>query len=216
MVVFTAIGPDRRQRGHCGQLAASMTVLIESLAAAAEDLGDLQRPFALVGGLAVSLRAEPRFTRDADLVVSVGADKDAELTVNALLARGYGVEAVVEQTALGRLATARLRSRVSGGVIVDLLFASSGIEPEITAAAEVLTVARGLRMPVARTGHLIALKLLSSDPDLRRQDLIDLDELKVVASDDDWLLAAAACQMIVQRGFHRNRDLLLLLADLRA
>ncbi len=193
-----------------------MTVLIESLAAAAEDLGDLQRPFALVGGLAVSLRAEPRFTRDADLVVSVGADKDAELTVNALLARGYGVEAVVEQTALGRLATARLRSRVSGGVIVDLLFASSGIEPEITAAAEVLTVARGLRMPVARTGHLIALKLLSSDPDLRRQDLIDLDELKVVASDDDWLLAAAACQMIVQRGFHRNRDLLLLLADLRA
>ena len=193
-----------------------MTVLIESLAAAAEDLAELQRPFALVGGLAVSLRAEPRFTRDADLVVSVGVDKDAELTVNALLARGYGVEAVVEQTALGRLATARLRSRVTGGVIVDLLFASSGIEPEITAAAEVLTVARGLTMPVARTGHLIALKLLSSDPDLRRQDLIDLDELKVVASDDDWLLAAAACEMILQRGFHRNRNLLGLLEALRA
>ena len=193
-----------------------MTVLIESLAAAAEDLAELQRPFALVGGLAVSLRAEPRFTRDADLVVSVGVDKDAELTVNALLARGYGVEAVVEQTALGRLATARLRSRVTGGVIVDLLFASSGIEPEITAAAEVLTVARGLTMPVARTGHLIALKLLSSDPDLRRQDLIDLDELKVVAADDDWLLAAAACEMILQRGFHRNRNLLGLLEALRA
>jgi hypothetical protein len=193
-----------------------MTVLIESLAAAAEDMAELQRPFALVGGLAVSLRAEPRFTRDADLVVSVGADKDAELTVNALLARGYGVEAVVEQTALGRLATARLRSRVTGGVIVDLLFASSGIEPEITAAAEVLTVARGLTMPVARTGHLIALKLLSSDPDLRRQDLIDLGELKVIASDDDWLLAAAACEMIIQRGFHRNRNLLGLLEGLRA
>ena len=193
-----------------------MTVLIESLAAAAEDLAELQRPFALVGGLAVSLRAEPRFTRDADLVVSVGVDKDAELTVNALLTRGYGVEAVVEQTALGRLATARLRSRVTGGVIVDLLFASSGIEPEITAAAEVLTVARGLTMPVARTGHLIALKLLSSDPDLRRQDLIDLDELKVVAADDDWLLAAAACEMILQRGFHRNRNLLGLLEALRA
>lgn len=27
----------------------------------------LGRPFALVGGLAVSLRAEPRFTRDVDL-----------------------------------------------------------------------------------------------------------------------------------------------------
>jgi hypothetical protein len=193
-----------------------MTVLIESLAAAAEDLHELGRPFALVGGLAVSLRSEPRFTRDADLVVSVGADEAAEMTVNDLLARGYAVAAVVEQKALGRLATARLRSRVAGGVIVDLLFASSGIEPEITDAAEVLTVARGLRMPVARCGHLMALKLLSSDPDTRRQDLIDLDELKVVATEEDWLLAASACQLIVERGFHRGRDLAKLLATLRA
>lgn len=191
-----------------------MTVLLDSLAAAADDLSDLQRPFALVGGLAVSSRAEPRFTRDADLVVSVGADDVAESTINDLLARGYVVEAVVEQQALGRLATARLRSRVPGGVIVDLLFASSGIEPEITQAAEVLTVAREIRMPVARTGHLIALKLLSSDEDQRRQDLIDLDELKAVASADDWSLAATACTMIVERGFHRNRDLPQLLANL--
>jgi len=35
-----------------------MTVLIQSLAAAAEDLSELQRPFALVGGLAVSSRAD--------------------------------------------------------------------------------------------------------------------------------------------------------------
>ena len=121
----------------------------------------------------------------------------------------------MEQQALGRLATARLRSRVPGGVIVDLLFASSGIEPEITQAAEVLTVARELRMPVARTGHLIALKLLSSDGDQRRQDLVDLDELKAVASADDWTLAARACTMIVERRFHRNRDLPQLLANLQ-
>jgi len=193
-----------------------MTVLIQSLAAAAEDLSELQRPFALVGGLAVSSRAEPRFTRDADLAVSVSSDSDAEQTVSALVARGYAVEAVVEQTTLGRLATARLRSRVAGGVIVDLLFASSGIESEIAAGAEVLAVARGLRLPVARTGHLIALKLLSHDADRRRQDMIDLDELKVVATDEDWLLAANACQLIVDRGFHRNRDLIGLLANLRA
>ncbi len=193
-----------------------MTVLIDSLAAAAEDLRELRRPFALVGGLAVSLRGEPRFTRDADLVVSVESDAAAEMTINALIARGYAVDAVVEQEALGRLATARLRSRVAGGVVVDLLFASSGIEPEITEAAEVLTVARALKMPVARTGHLVALKLLSSDPDSRRQDLIDLDELRVVATDEDWLLAASACRLIVERGFHRGRDLAQLLASLRA
>ncbi len=192
-----------------------MTVLIQSLAAAADDLNELQRPFALVGGLAVSARAEPRFTRDADLAVSVSSDKDAEQTISALLTRGYAVEAVVEQTSLGRLATARLRSRVAAGVIVDLLFASSGIESEIAAGAEVLAVARGLQLPVARTGHLIALKLLSHDADRRRQDMIDLDGLKMVAADEDWLLAANACQLILDRGFHRNRDLSGMLAILR-
>ncbi len=193
-----------------------MTALLDSLSGAAADLRDLRRPFALVGGLAVSLRAEPRFTRDADLVVSVGSDADAELTVNELLARGYGVEAVVEQLALGRLATVRLRSRIPGGLIVDLLFASSGIEPEVAAAAEVLVVARGLSMPVACTGHLIALKLLSHDTERRRQDLIDLDELKAVATDRDWLLAAEACRLITERRYHRDRDLTQLLTDLRS
>ncbi len=192
-----------------------MTVLIDSLAAAANDLEELQHPFALVGGLAVSLRTEPRFTRDADLVVAIDSDADAEMLINSLLARGYAVEAVVQQVMPGRLATARLRSRITGGVIVDLLFASSGIETEITAAAEVLAVARELRMPVARVGHLIALKLLSQDVDRRRQDLIDLDELKAVAVDDDWLHAEAACQLIVERGYHRGRDLMQLLAKLR-
>jgi Nucleotidyl transferase AbiEii toxin, Type IV TA system len=193
-----------------------VTVLLDSLAAAADDLHDLDRPFALVGGLAVSLRAEPRFTRDADLVVSVSSDRDAESTINALLGLGYVIEAVMEQTALGRLATARLKSRVPDGVMVDLLFASSGIEPEIATLAEVLTVARSIQMPVARTGHLIALKLLSHDADRRRQDLIDLDELKAVATDDDWSLAATACQMVTERGFHRGRDLAQLLATLHA
>lgn len=82
-----------------------MTALLDSLAAAAADLSDLKRPFALIGGLAVSLRAEPRFTRDADMVVSVSSDNEAELTVNALITRGYSVDTVVEQTATGRLAT---------------------------------------------------------------------------------------------------------------
>lgn len=192
-----------------------MTALLDSLAAAAADLSDLKRSFALIGGLAVSLRAEPRFTRDADMVVSVSSDNEAELTVHALITRGYSVDTVVEQTASGRLATARLRSRIVNGVIVDLLFASSGIETEIAAAAEHLTVARQLHMPVARVGHLIALKLLSQDSERRRQDLIDLDALKAVATGDDWQLAETACKLITARGFQRDRDLVGLLASLR-
>lgn len=43
---------------------------------------------------------------------------------------------------------------------MDLLFASSGIEHEIVAAADPLEVLPDLTVPVARTGHLIALKPL--------------------------------------------------------
>jgi hypothetical protein len=192
-----------------------MTVLVESLKAAVDDLSELDCPIALVGGLAVSTRAEPRFTRDADLVVAVNSDVAAEGAINALVLRGYSVASVIEQTALQRLATVRMRSRIPGGTMVDLLFASSGIEREIAQAAEPITIARDLRMPVARIGHLIALKVLSFDDANRRQDAIDLDELAKVAVEDDWELASRSCELIVSRGFNRNRDLVDLLGGWR-
>jgi hypothetical protein len=42
------------------------------------ELNELHVSFALVGGLAVSIRAEPRFTRDADLAVALTNDAEAE------------------------------------------------------------------------------------------------------------------------------------------
>ena len=57
--------------------------------------------------------------------------------IHKLRARNYRIEAVVEQEAVGRLATVRLtRSSEPNAPVVDLLFASSGIEPEIVAEAE--------------------------------------------------------------------------------
>ncbi len=47
------------------------------------------------------------------------------------------------------------------GVVVDLLFASSGIEGEVADAAEPLVVLKDTVAPVATVGHLIALKPLS-------------------------------------------------------
>ena len=81
-----------------------------ALAAVIEDLRSLDRQFALVGGLAVSLHAEVRFTRDVDIVVAVNNDEDAESLVHDLGTRGYRVVATVEQKAVSRLATARLLS----------------------------------------------------------------------------------------------------------
>lgn len=68
---------------------------------------------------------------------SPSPDADAEALVRGFIASGYGVVAMVEQEATGRFATARLVTPGStpDAVVVDLLFATSGIEPELVAQA---------------------------------------------------------------------------------
>lgn len=109
-----------------------MTALETVLRQICSDLAETRHAFALIGGLAVSARTEPRFTRDADIAVAVASDAEAEAVVRTLRSTGYEIEGVVEQDAVGRLATARLRrSAEPTSPVIDLLFASSGIEPEI-------------------------------------------------------------------------------------
>jgi len=164
------------------------------------DLTDIHVSFALVGGLAVSARTEPRFTRDADLVVALAGDAEAEALVHALRVRDYGIEAVVEREAVGRLATVRLtRSQNARAPVIDLLFASSGIEPEIVAAAESIELLPNLPIKVARTGHLIALKVRSRDDIRRPQDLVDLRALQRVASPTEVARARESLALIAAR-----------------
>jgi hypothetical protein len=172
------------------------------------------RNFALVGGLAVSARAEPRFTRDIDLAVAVEDDMEAERVVFALQARGFAVAAAVEQSKMHRLATARLRQSPQAP-FVDLLFASCGVEREIVGSASRLEVL-GVELPVATVGHLIAMKLVSRDPKRRPRDQQDLVDLVKVAGPPDWRQAEAAIELIAQRGFSRGRDLRIGLAELRS
>ncbi|MDQ3974793.1 MAG: nucleotidyl transferase AbiEii/AbiGii toxin family protein [Actinomycetota bacterium] len=75
-----------------------------------EALAGQGAPFALVGGLAVSARTEPRFTRDIDLVVAVENDREAEAVVRAL-APSYEVLVTLEHDALQRLAAVRVGRR---------------------------------------------------------------------------------------------------------
>ena len=173
------------------------------------DLESIQQRFALVGGFAVSARTEPRFTRDVDLVVAVSDDADAEQVLRALGARGYVVVATVEQVATRRLATARLASPHAPGreLIVDLLFASSGVEQEIAARAELLELLEGLVVPVAGLGDLLALKLLSRDDDTRPQDAADIVALRATATPDDLAVARETVDLITARGYARGRDL---------
>ena len=187
-----------------------MNPLAETLGRIAEDLRKLGRSWALIGGLAVGARAEPRTTRDVDLAVAVAGDKEAEAIIFRLQTLGYAVLAVLEQESTGRLATVRLRppNEREGGVIVDLLFASSGIEPEIARAGEELDIIPGLRVPVARIGHLMALKVLARDDRQRPQDFDDLKALLQEAEPHDLEEARSALQLIEDRGYHRGKQLL--------
>jgi hypothetical protein len=91
---------------------------------------------------------------------------------------------------------------------VDLLFASSGIEPEVARRADSIEILPGLRIPVARTGHLMALKLLARDDRRRPQDLDDLRALLREATAEDLAETREALLTIEARGYHRERSLL--------
>lgn len=86
--------------------------------------------------------------------------------VRRLAADGWTVRAVVEQDAVGRMATVRLDAPadVETAAVVDLLFASSGIEPEVSQGADALEVLPSVTLPVAEVGALIVLKLLARAP----------------------------------------------------
>jgi predicted nucleotidyltransferase len=188
------------------------------------DLRKLRCRWALVGGMAVSARSRPRTTQDVDVAIAVSGDQEAERLVVTLRAFGYEVRSIVEQTARGRLATARLvpppdvadpTTGVEGETLVDLLFASSGIEPEVVEAADRLAVLPGFGVPVATTGHLLALKVLSEQEN-RPQDRMDAIALIQSADLRDLQEAREAIELIIRRGFDRGKDLRAALAGVLA
>jgi predicted nucleotidyltransferase len=185
-----------------------MTRLEELIRAVGTELGRSGFAWALVGGLAVSVRAEPRFTRDVDVAVAVEEDAEAETLVMQLKERGLELLASLEQEATGRLATVRLAARSNeSGPVLDLLFASSGIEREIVMGADDLEIVPGVHAPVAQTGHLIALKVLSRDDTNRPQDLADLLALISAADPVDMNVAREGLKLIADRGYQRGREL---------
>ena len=118
------------------------------------------------------------------------------------------VSAVIEQEAVNRLATVRLDAPhdVDTAAVVDLLFASSGIEPELAHDADLLEVLPGVTLPVACVAHLIVLKLLARAL-ARPQGEVDLVVLLDAADEEDLRIARRLAQLVVERGYHRGRDL---------
>jgi hypothetical protein len=76
--------------------ATDSTRLLAALRRTAEALDELGQAWALVGGLAVSVRSEPRFTRDIDVAVAVSDDLAAEALVSQLIAGGFRLRLSLE------------------------------------------------------------------------------------------------------------------------
>lgn len=209
-----AVLATARRRRAAASTSEILSHLQRQLAAAISHLTAERARFALVGGLAVSVRAETRFTLDLDFVVAVENDRAAELLVAAMQRRGYAIEAALEQTTVGRLSTIRLRPGEASGpaAMVDLLFASTGIEEQIVAAATRAKLPGGLEVPVAAVGHLIAMKIVAMD-DLRRpQDRADIVALVACADPTEIARARESVHRIEALGYSRGRDLGALLA----
>ena len=192
-----------------------MIRLARALTRLESDLKALGLRWAAIGGLAVAARAEPRTTRDLDVAIAVLGDREAEKIVLAMRSRGYREvpnKAVMEQKDVGRLATVRLlvpgekreEEDEFDGLVVDLMFASSGVEPEIVRSAEVMQVMPRVAVPVVRSGHLYALKILAGRP----KDQEDCQSLRRRMKSEDFEEARATLELIAERGFHRGKNLI--------
>ena len=105
-----------RERGRAGdtrRLAAKprLNRWREAVASIAAELDRVDAQWAVVGGIAVGARAEPRTTRDVDLAIAVDGDREAEALIRQLLRAGYETVSLVEHASRSRLATVRLRRR---------------------------------------------------------------------------------------------------------
>jgi Nucleotidyl transferase AbiEii toxin, Type IV TA system len=192
----------------------AVTATDSALRRAVTDLSAEKARWALIGGLAVMARSVPRFTMDVDFAVAVAEEAEADSLVFRLRGRGYYPKpeaGVFEQDHNGRLSTIRLAHRKSD-VLVDLLFASCGIEDEIVAAATREAVLPRLRVPVATRGHLIAMKALAGRP----KDRTDLGYLIPAASAADLKEARDAVRLIQDRGYSREHDVTAVLDALLA
>ena len=177
--------------------------LLVALAAALRELADAGLPFALVGGLAMGVRADPRVTRDIDFALPASDDDQAEAQVFALQQRGFIVDSVFVRKG-GRISTVRTRHRSAPEILIDFLLSNALIEDVIVAEATSATIARDIRCPVAQPWHLLAMKVYAN----RKKDQPDLHELIERADRRTLARTKAALEMMRARGVAPARDLI--------
>lgn len=187
---------------RAGREAEQASGLQGALRRIVSQLEEAGAPFALIGGLAVSIRSTPRSTADVDLAISAPTDRDAEALIFHLQQAGYRLDSVLETKSGHRIATVRL-TWPGEAFLVDLLFDVTGIEEAVVAAAERWPVLPGLTLPVAKTGHLVAMKVYAA----RMQDKADVVSLLRAGGPTALRLAKSALHQVQKAGRAKGRRL---------
>jgi len=132
-----------------------------TLADAAQVLETHGIRFALIGGLAVSLRGQPRMTVDVDLVILADIDQALrlaqELSSTPFEPLFPGVEEVVARSFI-----LPLRHRATG-IRVDVAIGMSGFERQAVSRATKVTIG-DVRVPVVAVEDLLVMKALAGRP----------------------------------------------------
>ncbi len=150
--------------------------MTDALQTTLRDLADWLRsesiPFAVIGGIAVSVRGEPRFTADVELVIGIDVNQALQL-VERLPNSPFrplfdGINEVIQTAFLMPLVHAVT------GIRADVAIGLSGFE--LQAISRVTPAEMGdFNVPVVTSEDLILMKLLAS----RSRDLEDVERIVI-------------------------------------
>lgn len=130
-------------------------------------------PYAVCGGLALSIHAKPRATVDMDFLIT---PEDIEKSEKALEALGYLPYAKVMTFADGKIKVKRLTKTEEGGgdiIYADFLLVDNKDLEEVWNEKEVFTW-QGKDISIVSRKGLIALKKMRGS----KQDLLDIEMLE--------------------------------------
>lgn len=144
---------------------------------------ELKKPWALVGALAINEYAEqPRFTSDIDIAIFVVHD-EAEDVLRSFALKGYVTLQVSAHPELQHITSARLLGLNStyGRFFIDIIFSSTEVEKEITNHVQKVEILPNLIIPIARRGHLVAMKLLAINSRERTEEKTLTDKADILS-----------------------------------
>lgn len=144
------------------------TQVLRALKETAEFLASQEIDFAIIGGIAVAVRGEPRATLDVDAVLKCDVERALALlqTLHSAPVAPFfdGVEEIVRTGLLLPL------EHKDTGIRIDLSIGMSGFDQQVVANASSWSI-DGQNIPVASAEYLVVMKQLAARP----RDLDDIE-----------------------------------------